>query len=92
MVNYTLLGTCLPTFCSTGLGRTARQIAAPSARKYEFPCKEVPLEGLVDSLQFGDFGSKNPQFWGPEIGNPIIKKIVNSKTVLDIEKVTIDYF
>ena len=34
---------------------------------------------------------KNPQFWGPEIGNPIISKIANnSKTVLDREKVTID--
>ena len=32
----------------------------------------------------GDFRGKNHQFWRPEIGNPIIKKIANnSKTVLE---------
>ena len=49
--------------------------------------------GLVDTLQFwGDFMGKKPQSLGPEIGNPIIKKIANkSKTVRDREKVTIDH-
>ena len=38
-----------------------------------------------------DFGGKNPQPWGLEIGNPIITKISNnSKMVLDREKVTLD--
>ena len=38
------------------------------------------------------FRGKNPQFWGPEIGSPIIPKIANnSKTVQDRETVTIDH-
>ena len=35
---------------------------------------------------------KNPQFWGPEIGNPVINKTANnSKTVRDREKIAVDH-
>ena len=79
-----------PTFFSTRTGRAARQIAVPSDPIHVFPCKEVSFGGLVDTLPIcGILGAK-PPIWGPEIGNPIVKKTVNnSKTVRDREKVTI---
>ena len=74
-----------------GSGRTARQIAAPSVPRHQFPCKKVPFGGFVDTWPFREFGGKPSPFWGPEIGNPTINKIANnSKTVRDREKVTMD--
>ena len=53
----------------------------------------MPFGGPIDTLPFcGILGAKSPNFGGPEIGNPIIKKIANnSKTVLDSETLTVDH-
>ena len=52
------------------------------------------LGGLVNTLPFwGILGGKTPQFWKPEIRNPIIKKVANnSKKVRDTTTVYIEYY
>ena len=89
-VKYALLGgiTFFIDFLLHGLMSHSAPSHRASVPKHVFPCKEVPSGGLVDTVTFWGVLRAKPPIFGPDIANPIIKKIANSsETVRDREKV-----